>query len=474
MFDDTDGQGRVQLKTTQAASELNLGHLIHSADNYRGSMRGSGAELRTDAYGAVRAGSGLLISSYKSGHAAASREHAGSNAEGTDLIGHAMRLAASFSAAAGTHQSVAFGAHMGATSADSSVADDKAAPLKSLLTASASMASMQGVTDAAAPNSDPHTGMCMVAISAQAGLGIVAGQDLQLANGEAVALISGEDSQFVTGGGMRVHSGQAIGMLAGTVQAGAGGVGLQLIAAKDTVDYQAQSDAMRVAARDEVEVISANAHIDWAAAKSISLSTAAGANITMAGGNITVQCPGKITVHAGVKKFSPPDRLHYPLPKLPQSAMPERELKFKLRLADTPGPNGHPLANTPWKIVHGEMPTGLAFIDEKNIVAQGRSDTDGNLILTEDEQSSLAKIYCANPGRTWVVYPGQAVRLSVETESADWNEKEKLFHAMNAADFSADLHASQLDPGAAPQSRYAKATFDATAWKSIFPKVKGS
>jgi uncharacterized protein involved in type VI secretion and phage assembly len=56
LFDDTDAQGRVQLRSTHAASELSLGHLIHSADNYRGSLRGQGAELRTDAYGAVRAG----------------------------------------------------------------------------------------------------------------------------------------------------------------------------------------------------------------------------------------------------------------------------------------------------------------------------------------------------------------------------------------------------------------------------------
>lgn len=42
LFDDTDQQGRLQLKTTQAATELNLGHLIHSADNARGSFRGLG------------------------------------------------------------------------------------------------------------------------------------------------------------------------------------------------------------------------------------------------------------------------------------------------------------------------------------------------------------------------------------------------------------------------------------------------
>jgi type VI secretion system secreted protein VgrG len=74
-----------------------------------------------------------------------------------------------------------------------------------------------------------------------------------------------------------------------------------------------------VQARDEINVISANAHIDWAAARRISLSTAGGANITIEGGNIKVQCPGKIKVHAGKKSFTGPEKLNYPMPALPRS-----------------------------------------------------------------------------------------------------------------------------------------------------------
>jgi type VI secretion system secreted protein VgrG len=75
--------------------------------------------------------------------------------------------------------------------------------------------------------------------------------------------------------------------------------------------------------------VSANAHVDWAAAKKISLSTAGGANITIEGGNITVQCPGKIMIHAGTKKFSGPERLKYPLPTLPRSVCVECLLKSR-------------------------------------------------------------------------------------------------------------------------------------------------
>ena len=50
---------RVQLRSSCHASELNLGHLIHRAENYRGSFRGAGLELRTDAWGALRGGQGM-------------------------------------------------------------------------------------------------------------------------------------------------------------------------------------------------------------------------------------------------------------------------------------------------------------------------------------------------------------------------------------------------------------------------------
>ena len=142
---------------------------------------------------------------------------------------------------------------------------------------------------------------------------------MQLANGETVVLMSGQDMQFVTGGQMRTHSGQAIGLLGGAMKAGEGNVGVQFIAAKDAIDIQAQSDLISVQARDEVNVISANAHVDWAAAKSISLSTAGGANITIAGGNITVRCPGKIMIHAGKKSFTGPEKLDYAMPGFSKS-----------------------------------------------------------------------------------------------------------------------------------------------------------
>lgn len=118
---------------------------------------------------------------------------------------------------------------------------------------------------------------------------------------------------------MRIHTQQTIGMLGGAVKPGEQDVGVQVIAARDPIDVQAQAGAMMVQALDVVNVKSSNAHIDWAAAKKISLSTVGGANITIDGGNITVQCPGKIEIKAGKKSFIGPEQVDYPMPLLPNS-----------------------------------------------------------------------------------------------------------------------------------------------------------
>jgi type VI secretion system secreted protein VgrG len=156
---------------------------------------------------------------------------------------------------------------------------------------------------------------------------VVAGQSLQFANAETSSFMSGQDTQMVTGGQLRMHAGQAIGILGGAISPGTapgeGNKGLTLIAAQDPVRYEAQSSTIAIQAKDLVNIQSANAHIDWAAAKSISLSTADGANITLSGGNITVQCPGKLTVHSSSRKFEDAGRMRYPLPVMPQSVCAE-------------------------------------------------------------------------------------------------------------------------------------------------------
>jgi hypothetical protein len=258
---------------------------------------------------------------------------------------------------------------------------------------------------------------------------------VQLANGETVAVMSGADSQFACGSQMRVHSGQAIGVLAGAVQAGKGGVGLQLIAGKGVIDFQAQADEIAVQARDDVNVVSANAHVDWAAAKSISLSTAGGANITIAGGNITVQCPGKLTVHAGQKKFSSPDRMSYPLPNLPASNPIETEVSFGLVLADMPGPNGRAFPDRPWKIVllNFGATEALDSTHWRKVLASGTSDANGTCVLSADEKKVIWDQVMQFPQSVWLVSGPNATLITFTRMTASKAEEDerRILDALN-------------------------------------------
>lgn len=322
VFDDSDGQGRVQLATTHAATQLNLGHLIHQADNHRGSFRGEGFELRTDDWGAVRAEAGLLVSTGGRSGAAA-----GDNVPGTALLRQMVSMAEGFSDATRTHGTVGLASHLGAAAAERTATDDANSPAAALLRSARTQVPATHFDEAllAAPEKSagvgsdgaPHSGDAQLSLVSRAGLGLLAGQSLQLHCGDVLQLASGQDSQASVVGDLRLHAGQAIGWLAG---ASGQGEGLHLIAGRGALDLQAQDDTLALRARDDVQVASANAELEASAGKRIHLAVEGGASITIENGNLTIACPGQITVHAAQHSFEGPTTLNLPLPLFPRSS----------------------------------------------------------------------------------------------------------------------------------------------------------
>src|SRR5699024_11722294 len=94
-------------KGQMASSQLNMGHLIHQADNYRGSFRGLGWELRTDAWGAVRGESGVMLTTY----AGNENEPAGDTTGIMALVRQHGFVAKALSQAAGIHKAVPIAGH---------------------------------------------------------------------------------------------------------------------------------------------------------------------------------------------------------------------------------------------------------------------------------------------------------------------------------------------------------------------------
>lgn len=314
VFDDTDNQLRIQLATTQAATQLNLGHLIHQADNYRGSHRGDGFELRTDAYGALRGGKGLLLTSWpvQAAPDKAASEPAGDATAPVALLRQASELARSDSEIATTHKTVAVAAQVGSTGSAQSLLSGKMAAQAAM---HQSVKAMAAVTSEKAGSEIPHSADAVLTIAGRAGLGIVAGQSLQWGSGENVTLASGQDSNYAIADKLRIHAGQALGMLSSA----AGDGHLNAIAATGPVLVQAQSDTMQLAAKEQLKMVSVNAQLEVASPKKIRLAVAGGAAIVLEGGNITAKCPGTMTVHASKRSFVGPENARYTLPAMPRS-----------------------------------------------------------------------------------------------------------------------------------------------------------
>ncbi|TWI13380.1 type VI secretion system Vgr family protein [Aerolutibacter ruishenii] len=323
VFDDSDGQLRLQLATTHAATELNLGYLIRQDDNRRGEARGEGFELRTDQWGAVRAERGLWISAYGApatgtgvGRAAGGSEEApaGEHVAATALLKQATKLGETLSGIAGTHLTPRVAAHEGTSGPAQSALIADQAPLKALLTSASTVVGGEAWDAAAADASErqpgsgtgrvPHTGDALLGLSAPAGIGLVAGQSLQWSMGETLTLASGGASNVATAGDLRVHAGQALGWLAGAVEdASEEAVAFSLVTAEGKLEFEAQHDQLKLQSRDGLKLVSANGEVELAAGKAVHLATSGGASVTIEGGNITVACPGSITVHAGKKSF---------------------------------------------------------------------------------------------------------------------------------------------------------------------------
>lgn len=412
LFDDSNQRGRIQLKTTQAGSELNLGHLIHNADNYRGSFRGTGVELRTDAYGVIRAGRGILFSSYRVEHRAQHRDPAGDNTGQRAMARQAAHIRKTFDEAVRTHRTVGMAEGLDA--------------MKQAIAGQAEIA-QQDLPASSTP---------LIQIAAKEGLGVVAGQHLQLANGGGVSLINGQDAQHVSGQHLRVRTQQAIGVLAGATSAGDKGIGLQMIAAQRDVDVQAQAGTLTVQARDQLQVVSANAGVTWAAARKITLATAGGASIVIDGGNITVLCPGELTVHAGQTLLDGPIQHLVQLPVLPRTAVDIKKLDLDLRTQDIPGPHGLALPNTPWRIVAAE--SGQQALAAADKLLHGHSDGQGKIILSEADQQALLSAYNAQPGQLWLVYLDHVQNIDIARHDPSWNDMQKHMHALNAMGYSDD------------------------------------
>lgn len=250
-LDDTRGQEHIKVSTEYGGkSQLNLGHLV-DAQRQR---RGEGFELRTDDWGAIRAGKGVFIS------ADVQPQASGDTLEMSDAIiqlENALSLARSMASAARSGQ------------AKPNDSDSQARLSKAL-------------TDLAKPG---------ILLHAPAGIGVVTPEALQLASStESIGIMAGHNADISAGRDITASAQQAVSLFAQSA-------GMQLKAAAGKVELHAQSDALHVLAKADLKVESTDSRVEITAPQELLLHCG-GAYIRIKNGDIELGAPGNIFLKA--------------------------------------------------------------------------------------------------------------------------------------------------------------------------------
>ncbi|HIB3265238.1 TPA: type VI secretion system Vgr family protein [Citrobacter youngae] len=258
-MEDKRGEEHVKLSTEYGGkTQLNLGHNVDA----QRALRGEGFELRTDQWGAIRAGKGIFISADR-------QELAG----GLQLDMHeaVANLQAALQDAKGIHSA--------AEKAKAELADIERQ--KALL--------MESMTDLKKQ---------ALLFSAPAGIAQVTPASIQLSSGENVIVTSGADTDVSVAKKFRLGVKETISLFAQWM-------GIKIFASKGKVEIQAQGDAMDLLAKKTLSIASKDEQVIITAATELVLSCG-GAYIKLKDGEIEVGAPGNVRVKSiGIQKMAP-------------------------------------------------------------------------------------------------------------------------------------------------------------------------
>lgn len=312
VFDDTPGQGRVLAHTTQSQTWLQLGHLLQQNDNQRLARRGHGLELHTQAQGALRAGSGLHLSTFaRQGGTGGTQGQPTNTREAQSQLQSHAELLKSLSENAQTHLAKLPG----------EPAPDQLKVQKALQATLASLKGTQSSTGGDASSSSeggivaidgghgsiPVTERPDLVLSAAADIStatpahtvISAGQNATLTTGQDTNLLSQRHLAWAVKDGISLFTrGEAK-----DGQRAVQDVGLKLHAASGNVNVQAQSDKFTLTAEKGIDLQSTAASIVISAPNRIVLN-GGGGYIKIEGGDIELGTGGPASFKGGLKELT--------------------------------------------------------------------------------------------------------------------------------------------------------------------------
>ncbi|EOR06064.1 type VI secretion system Vgr family protein [Acinetobacter genomosp. 15BJ] len=278
-FDDTTGQISAQLQSSHAASQLNLGKLSHPKDKAESEDRGEGFELRTDQWGAVRAGEGLLLSTYKQDQAQG--QHLDAQPAKQQLEGN-QNNAKALSEVAKNQQTDEIESLDQLKEFAEQIQEKIAQFKKSLLL-----------------------------LNSPAGIGLSTSEDIHLSADGQINQFAGDSINLSTQKNLVTHAQNRISVFAAQN-------GIKQVAAKGKFEVQAQSDGMDLLAKQGIQIISTEDRIEITSPKEIVI-TAGGSQIKLNGSGIFPVTSGKFEVKAGQHLFKSGEQVVSHFPILPES-----------------------------------------------------------------------------------------------------------------------------------------------------------
>ncbi|WP_109483461.1 type VI secretion system tip protein VgrG [Paraburkholderia sp. C35] len=347
VLDDATAQNRVQLYSTSANSSLHLGYLIAQNGNTRGAYLGSGFDLGSNEYGAVRAAKGLYLSTYP--NASVSQQMDTTDAH--QQLANSVTVIDAMSIASEAHQAESL--------------EDGSSSLK--IFADATQDSVTGSSSdgqiAGGGKANAFKQPVML-LGSPAGIGISSQQSIHVSAQQQINLVSEQSTHVAVGKSLVASVAEKISLFAQNA-------GVKLLAARGKVEVQAHADNIELTAQKSFKLLSATENIDATAKQEIFL-TSGGAYIRIRGGNIEMHAPGKIDIKGAQHAFSGPTSLPEQMNTWPD--MPYDE-QFILRHQAT----GAPMANRRFQITRGD-----------GTIIFGRTDADGRTGI--QKSSSLEKL----------------------------------------------------------------------------------
>lgn len=349
-IDDTPAQLRTRLASSTSATQLNLGYLIQQPPGcaQRGSYRGSGFELRTDAWGMLRGGDGVLISTTARG------------AKGSGISSSQMDTAEALAGLKGAKEL-------------STILSDAARQQNALASKDASEAQAHFITLIDPKEKGKHDG----AFKTQDGgrdldsdkpvekfgapiIVMEAPSTINWATAASTVLYAGQQVHWTTQSDVHYAAGHTIASVAAgasTFFAHSGGI--QAFAGNGALSLQAHTDQLEILADKAITIISVNDAIAIKAKEKIVLQAGQSA-ITLEGGNITFACPGNLTVKGGKHTFDGGASNRPAFRRLPDT----RLKAFDEQIRAVNDSTGEPIIGLPYKLSTSSGDTYYGTTDE--------------------------------------------------------------------------------------------------------------